>query len=68
MSVEFTDKRFGVIAIEKGFITMNQLVECLTIQIEEEIERGVHRIIGAILVEKGYLNLLQVEEILEAME
>ena len=33
MSVEFTDKRFGVIAIEKGFIAMNQLVECLTIQI-----------------------------------
>ena len=68
MSVEFTDKRFGVIAIEKGFITMNQLVECLTIQIEEEIESGIHRIVGAILVEKGYMDLSQIQEILEAME
>jgi len=64
---ELTEKRFGVVAIEKGFISMNQLLEGLEIQVEEEIEQGLRRVIGAILVEKGYMDLLQVQEVLEAM-
>ena len=28
-------KRFGVIAVEKGFITLEQLVEAMTVQIQE---------------------------------
>ena len=67
MSEELPDKRFGVVAIEKEFINMGQLLEGLEIQIEEEIEQGVGRVIGAILVEKGYMNLSQVEEVLESM-
>ncbi len=58
-------KRFGGVAIEKGFISMDQLIEGLEIQIDEEIEQGVRRVIGAILVEKGYMNLSQVQETLE---
>ena len=58
-------KRFGIIAIEKGFITMAQLVEGLEIQIEEEMDLGARRVIGAILVEKGYMDLSQVQEVLE---
>ena len=54
-------------AIEKGFISTAQLVEGLEIQVEEEIEQGLRRVIGAILVEKGYMDLLQVQEVLEAM-
>ena len=34
MSEEFTDKRFGVVAIEKGFISMDQLLEGLEIQLK----------------------------------
>ena len=67
MSEELPDKRFGVVAIEKEFINMGQLLEGLEIQIEEEIEQGVGRVIGAILVEKGYMNLSQVEEVLESI-
>ena len=67
MSEEFTDKRFGVVAIEKGFISMAQLLEGLEIQVEEEIEQGLRRIIGAILIEKGYMDLSQVQEVVEAM-
>ena len=67
MSEELPDRRFGVVAIEKGFITMDQLLEGLEIQIEEEAEQGVSRVIGAILVEKGYMNLSQVEEVLESI-
>ena len=67
MSEDFSDKRFGQIAIDKGFISMAQLVEGLEIQIEEETEQGMRRVIGAILIEKGYMNLLQVQEVVEAM-
>ena len=63
---EETEKRFGVVAIEKGFISTVQLVEGLETQ-AEEIEQGLHRVIGAILVEKGYMDLMQVQEVLEAM-
>ena len=67
MSEELPDRRFGVVAIEKGFISMDQRLEGQEIQIEEEVELGVRRVIGAILVEKGYMNLSQVEEVLESM-
>ena len=63
---EETDRFFGVVAIEKGFINAAQLVEGLETQ-EEEIEQGLRRVIGAILVEKGYMDLMQIQEVLEAL-
>ena len=33
-------KRFGFIAVEKGFITSDQLVEAFRVQVTEEIEKG----------------------------
>ena len=62
---DLMEKRFGVVAIEKGFISRDQLLEALEIQIDEEIEQGERRVIGMILVEKGYMNLSQVQETLE---
>jgi len=62
---DLMEKRFGVVAIEKGFISRDQLLEGFGIQIDEEIEEGVCRVIGAILLEKGYMNLSQVQETLE---
>ena len=64
---DLMEKRFGVVAIEKGFISMAQLLEGLDIQVEEEIEQGMRRIIGAILIEKGHMDLSQVQEVVEAM-
>ena len=62
---DLIEKRFAVVAIEKGFINRDQLLEGVEIQIDEEIEEGVRRVIGAILVEKGYMTLSQVQETLE---
>ena len=64
MSVEKFDKRFGVVAVEKGFITPEQLIEAMKIQIMEEIENSKHQLIGEILWDKGYLTKLQVNEVL----
>jgi hypothetical protein len=60
-------KRFGFIAVEKGFITTDQLVEAFRVQVTEEIEKGKHTLIGAILFDQGNLTLAQIEEVLDSM-
>ncbi len=59
---------FGEIAIEKGFITLDQLRRALDIQ-REMIRSGEgHKLIGVLLVELGYLTPEQVVEILETYD
>ena len=67
MGTEFLDKRFGVTAVEKGFITKDQLFEALKTQITEEIEKNEHRLIGRILYDMEFLTLSQIDEVLDSM-
>ncbi len=67
MGTEFLDKRFGVIAVEKGFITKDQLFEALKVQITEEIEKKEHRLIGRILYDLELLTLSQIDEVLDTI-
>ncbi len=64
---KYQKKRFGTIAVEKGFITDHQLIEAIQIQTRENLESGTHRLLGQILVDKGFLTDDQVEEILKFM-
>jgi hypothetical protein len=61
------EKRFGTVAVEMGFITKEQFLQAMNIQIEEDIETGDHRLIGTILVEIGAMTRKQVKEVLLAM-
>jgi hypothetical protein len=61
-------KRFGVIALEKGFITLEQLVEAMTLQIREETQRRKHRPIGQILLSLEYSTSPQIDEVMEIMD
>jgi hypothetical protein len=63
-NIEHYEKQFGMIAIEKGFITPDMLVEALKIQVEEEVEFHTHRLIGEILMEKDSITAMQIQEIL----
>ena len=56
--------RFGMVAVEKGFITGHQLVEAGVIQVREDVEGKPHRPIGEILVELGYMRPSQVQVVL----
>ena len=67
MAIEDLDLRFGSVAVKKGFITSEQLIEVLSIQATENVENNKHRIIGTILREKGYLSIEQIDEILKEM-
>jgi len=60
-------KRFGATAVEKGFLTADQLVDALKIQAIEEIEKGKHRLIGTILFEQGHMTIPQIDEIFGPM-
>jgi hypothetical protein len=67
MGIKERDKRFGVTAVEKGFITLDQLFDAMQIQIKEEIEKREHRLIGTILFEIGVLSLPQIDDVLDSM-
>jgi 6-phosphofructokinase len=67
MTIEVRDKRFGVIAVENGFITNEQLFEALKMQVEEDLSGKPHTLIGVILIKLGYMTREQADEILVAM-
>jgi hypothetical protein len=67
MSEGKLDKRFGAVAIDKGFITLENLIEAMKIQILENLQGLDHRLIGQILWEEGYIKTEQINEVLKSM-
>lgn len=68
MPVEKLDKRFGVTAVEKGFITAEQLFEAIKLQITEDLKPVGHRLLGEILLDEGHITAEQINEVLASME
>lgn len=60
-------KRFGTIAVDKGYINEDQLIKALEIQAKENVMESKHRLLGQILLDEGLLTTTQVDEILETM-
>ena len=65
--MEKIDKRFGVVAVESGFITREQLFEALKVQLAEELKGMKHRLIGEILRVKKYITEAQIYKVIESM-
>lgn len=65
--IEHYEKQFGIIAIEKGFISAENLIETLKIQVEEEIQYKTHRLIGEILMDRGYITPSQIQDVLDSI-
>ena len=57
-------KRFGTMAVEEGFITVEQLLKAIKTQVLEDIGTYSHRPIGAILFEQGSINDHQIESLI----
>ena len=68
METEHLEKRFGVLAVERGFVTADQVIEALRIQVTEDMDEGKHRIIGRIFLEQGLMTLSEVDEVLGLLE
>ena len=60
-------KRFGTIAVEKGYISEGQLIKALELQTKEIMTEGKHRLLGQLFLEEGLLTTTQVNEILEIL-
>ena len=67
MTTQKIDKRFGTIAVEKGFITKEELFEVIKIQISDELQNNERRLIGQILYDKGHITTDQIDDVLIAM-
>jgi len=67
METTHMEKRFGILAVEKGFITPDILIEALRVQVLDDVEKGRHRLLGRILLEQGHLDLDQIETILKEL-
>ena len=61
------EKRFGNIAIAKEFITAQQLIEALNLQVVEESRDGSHRLTGEVLFDFLYITTKQIEQVLSEL-
>lgn len=59
--------RFGQVAVEKGFITIEQLKEALSEQVDDDVANRRHRLIGTILFEKDWITAQQIDIVLKEM-
>jgi hypothetical protein len=67
LKIDHSKRRFGIIAVEEGMITRNQLLEALRAQVEDNLDKGTHRLIGEILYQQGAMTLAQISEVLMAL-
>lgn len=68
VGIEYPERRFGIIAVEKRFITVDQLWEGLVQQGDQSLPTAKRMPIGKVLKDMGYLSASQISEVLEVME
>ncbi len=63
--IEHYEKRFGLLAVEMGFITPEELIRAMTRQIQEDMQpNSHHRLIGEILLTEDLMSADQIEAVL----
>jgi len=67
MSEKRFDNRFGIVALKKGFISQEQLLEAIKAQLAEDLKGIKRRLTGQILQAKNYLTMSQTDEVLMEM-
>ena len=58
---------FGEVALEKRFVTADQLYEALTQQARAKVEGRMDKQLGQILLELGYMTEAQIAEVLDVL-
>ncbi len=59
--------RFGSIAVYRKYVTLEQVQCALAEQMEDDVMRRPHRLLGNILVEKNWITEEQMKSILDEM-
>ena len=60
-------KLFGEVALEKRFVTTDQLYKALTVQARAKVEGKTEKLLGQVLLELGFLSEDQIREILDVL-
>ncbi|OGP50334.1 MAG: hypothetical protein A2Y79_01165 [Deltaproteobacteria bacterium RBG_13_43_22] len=60
-------RRFGTIAVKKGFVSADQIKEAFMEQLDDNLNGREHRLIGTILFEKELITLDQVNIVLKEL-
>jgi hypothetical protein len=68
IGIDFPQRRVGFIAIENGFIKVDQLYEALMKQRAQETGEAERRPLGMILKDLGYLSVPQINEVLLTLQ
>jgi len=68
IGIDLPQRRFGLIALEKGFIKADHLYEALMRQRAQETGGAERRPLGMILKDLGYLSVSRIDEILQTLE
>jgi hypothetical protein len=67
MAKDTRKRRFGTIAISKGFISLEEFTEAIEVQAKEELKDNKHRLIGEILVDLGFMDPSQVNSVMNEL-
>ncbi len=67
IQTDHSEKRFGGVAVQKGFIAPDQLFKALKVQVQDDLEKGNHRLLGEILCDEGVMTWAQIGEVLETL-
>ncbi len=59
--------RFGMIAIDMGFVTADKVKKALSEQVDDNISNKPHRLIGRILLDNGWLTPQQIEQVMNKL-
>jgi hypothetical protein len=58
-------RRFGQVAVERGYVTPEQLKEALADQVDDDLSERRHRLLGEILFEKNWMTANQVVAVVD---
>ena len=65
--IEHYEKRFGLLSIEKGFISSEELMRAQAIQAREGIENNRYRLMGEIMFYQDIMSPTQIEEVVKVV-
>ena len=65
--IEYYENCFGITAIEKGFVSLEDLIEARKVQIGEIIKIGKRRFLGAILLYQDKITARQIDDVIKTL-
>jgi hypothetical protein len=60
-------RRFGTIAVKRGFVSADQVKEAFLEQLDDDLSGRNHRLIGTILSERELMTWAQIDRVLKEL-